>query len=145
MRVVLDTNILISACWKPGGLERQLVDLALAGHFDWVATQSVMDEYVEVLNRPKFKQLRASIDTLLERFAGKVRIVPVAASIALAHDPDDNLLLEAAQAAAADFLVTGNLKDYPLDWPVARIVNARQFFELVQVHGLGGAVVKPIE
>jgi uncharacterized protein len=145
MRVVLDTNILISACWKPGGLEQQLLDLALAGCFEWAATQAVFDEYVEVLSRPKFDKLRDRIDALLHRLPGAIQIVSPGSTIQLASDPDDNLLLEAAASAKADFLVTGNLKDYPLDWPVARIVNARQFFDLVEVHSLGCAVVKPVE
>ena len=57
VRVVLDTNILISACWSPGKLEDQVVNLALAGAFTVCVTTEVWAEYREVFSRPKFSGL----------------------------------------------------------------------------------------
>ena len=51
MRVVLDTNILISACWKPGGLEDQVVELGLVGHFTMPVSPALWAEYIEVFAR----------------------------------------------------------------------------------------------
>jgi putative PIN family toxin of toxin-antitoxin system len=129
MRVVLDTNILISACWKPGGLEDQLVELAIARRIQAIASPALWAEYVEVVHRPKFEKLRDRADLLLARLNPCLLSVDSLPTLQLAHDPDDNLLLECAAGGQADSLITGNLKDFPLDWPIARIVNARGFLD----------------
>jgi len=131
MKVVLDTNILISACWKPGGLEEQVLELGLAGRFDIVVSPAVWAEYIEVLRRPKFEKLQPRVDVLLTRLESRIIYCEPDSKIELASDPDDNRMLECAAAAGAAYIVSGNLKDYPLDWPVARILNARQFLEAI--------------
>ena len=127
MRIVLDTNILISACWKPGGLEEQVVDLGLARRFIIAVSPALWAEYIEVLRRPKFKSIQPRVDLLIARLKPVVWKVDPLITLMLATDPDDNRILECAFAAKATYVVTGNLRDYPLDWPVARIVHARHF------------------
>lgn len=46
-------------------------------------------------------------------------------------DPDDDIFLECAQAARADYLVTGNTKDVPASWSDTQIVTARRFLEIM--------------
>ena len=46
-------------------------------------------------------------------------------------DPDDDIFLECAQAARAAYLVTGNLKHFPVTWLGSRIVTARRFLEIM--------------
>ena len=46
------------------------------------------------------------------------------------HEPD-NRFLECAEAAAADFLVTGNTRHFPKSWKTTKIVNARQFLDVL--------------
>jgi uncharacterized protein len=129
MRVVLDTNILISACWKAGGLEEQLVQRCLAGHLQAIVSPDLWAEYEEVLRRPKFSSLKPRVDKLLANLEPILLRVTPTQKLLLALDPDDNLILECAQAGHASHIITGNLKHFPLDWPVARICNARQFLE----------------
>lgn len=126
---MLDTNILISAVWKPGGNEDRVVELVLAGELEAVATPELLAEYEEVLGRAKFRKLADKIAPLMEALARVLRIVEGNERLTLASDPDDNLVLEAALAGGAEYLITGNLRDYPLEWKVARIVNARHFLE----------------
>lgn len=128
-RAVLDTNILISACWKPGGLEDRVVELGLAGRFQMLASEAVWAEYVEVLGRKKFASVIKRIEPLIARLEHSVERIEVNLTIEEASDPDDNRMLECAAAGHAAYLVTGNLKDYPPEWKLARIVNARQFLE----------------
>ena len=141
MRVVLDTNILISACWKLGGLEDQVVELGLAGHFTMVVSPAIWAEYVEVLARPKFSKLKPRIDNLLARLELQVSWIETQSKLTLALDPDDNIILECALDSGANYIITGNLKHYPLDWPVARIVNARQFFDQTNYRSLVASAV----
>lgn len=129
MRVVLDTNILISACWKPGGLEELVVERALAGRFQLVASPVVWAEYEEVLRRPKFAKLGPRVELLLTRLRPAVTLFATTIPVKLATDPDDNCILEAALAADADYVVTGNLRHFPPQMGKARIVNARLFLD----------------
>ncbi len=127
MRVVLDTNILISTCWTPGGLEEQVVELGLARRFTIAVSPALWAEYIDVLRRPKFKSIQPRVDLLIARLKPAVWKVEPTTTLTLASDPDDNRILECAAAAQASYIVTGNLRDFPLDWPVARIVHARHF------------------
>ena len=131
VKIVLDTNILVSACWTPGGLEARVVQMALAGEFQITVTQPVWDEYTEVLGRRKLAVVRAESQEMLARLEPVVIRVESGPTLNEALDDDDNRLLECAVASGATFLVTGNLKDYPVPWAPAGIVNARQFLELL--------------
>ncbi|MEP6715853.1 MAG: putative toxin-antitoxin system toxin component, PIN family [Terriglobia bacterium] len=126
MRVVLDTNVLISACLKPLGLEAQTVELVLRGAATLFITDAIRTEYRDVFSRPKFAHFPAAMLVNLERLA-----VPAIVSepVSAATDEDDNRFLECAQAATADFLITGNLRHYPAEWGSTRIVNARGFLQ----------------
>lgn len=130
MRVVLDTNILISACMKAGGLEARLTEMAIAGTVELCVTREVMGEYLDVLNRRKFITWRETGSKLLEALGRLAIFVHPTNRVQVAKDPDDNRFLECAEAAGADFLVTGNLRHYPAEWGGAKIVNARAFFDL---------------
>ena len=128
MRVVLDTNVLISACWSPGGLEGRLVTLVLEGQLTACVTEAVMAEYREVAQRPKFATRAVCFERTI---AGLERIAAVAIPgepTTVATDPDDNRLLECAGGAAARWLITGNLRHFPGEYRGTQVVNARQFF-----------------
>ena len=66
MRVVYDTNVLVSAALKPGSTPAVLVALALAQRVHLCVSPPILTEYKEVLHRPKFGFRGPSIDTLLE-------------------------------------------------------------------------------
>lgn len=125
MRVVLDTNILISGCWKPGGNEWRVLELAASGRIAACVSAGVLAEYREVAARPKFAGRRECLDgrvAELEAAASRVEAPPVCRACA---DPDDNLLLDCAAAAGAACVVTGNLRDFPAEWEGIRVINAR--------------------
>ncbi len=127
MRVVLDTNILISACWTPGGLEAETVKRALAGTITACVSPPVLAEYRDVLFRDKFAALRARAEGLLSTLEARAFHVNPVMPVSAASDEDDNRFLECAAEAGAAYLVTGNLKHYPAEWGVTKIVNAREF------------------
>lgn len=129
MRVVLDTNVLISACWKPGALEAAVLEQARAGRFEVAVSAAVLAEYREVAARPKFARQAECLGAAVEWIAGHAAIVTPAGPVTAARDEDDNRLLECAQAAGAAYLITGNLRDYPPEWHGTRIVNARGFLD----------------
>jgi uncharacterized protein len=131
MRVVLDTNILISACWTPGGLEAKTVNLALSGALTACVTPPVMAEYRDVLSRGKFAGVRAAASQLLSMLERCAVTFEPGGPIHVSIDDDDNRFLECAAAAQAAYLITGNLRHYPAEWGVTKVVNARAFVMIV--------------
>jgi putative PIN family toxin of toxin-antitoxin system len=127
MRVVLDTNVLVSACWTADGLEARVVRLAISGGIRPFLTVTTRMEYRNVLYREKFAARRTNVDLLLSALEAAAEKVGGAGVAEAATDPDDNRFLECAAAAEAHYLITGNLKHYPAAWGQTKIVNARQF------------------
>ena len=127
MKAVLDTNVLVSACWRPDGLEAGTVALGLAGAYTICISSPVLAEYRDVLARKKLQALSDRASALLsgiERVA--IRYEP-AVRIDAAGDEDDNRFLECAFSAEANYLVTGNLRHYPDICGITRVANARRF------------------
>jgi putative PIN family toxin of toxin-antitoxin system len=136
VRVVLDTNVLISACLKPDGLEARVAAMAASGEIEACVTDEVFAEYRDVLRRDKFRAWRDAAETLLDAFTKRTRAVTAGAPVQAAGDEDDNRFLECAAAAGAEYLITGNLRHYPPQWGCTRIVNARGFLERTAPHYL---------
>ncbi len=127
MRVVLDTNILVSACWKPDGLEAQVVELATSGRIAACLSTEIIAEYRDVFTRKKLAAVTDHAFVILAALEQSAVIVEPETRATGSIDEDDNRFLECAEAAGADFLITGNLRHYPEVWGNTRMVNARAF------------------
>jgi putative PIN family toxin of toxin-antitoxin system len=130
MRVVLDTNILISALWKPDGLEAAIIQLAREGKIACCVSHELWEEYREVLSREKFANLSESAAQLLLDLSPQVTRVRPSKKVTWSGDDEDNRVLECLQESGAEYLITGNLRHFPAEWEGARIVNARTFFTI---------------
>ena len=113
MRVVLDTNVLVSGLLNPVGAPGRVVDLLLAGEISLLADDRVLREYRLVLPRPKFAFPRADVRAVLEFLETGSEIVPAAPSRIRLPDPDDLPFLEVAVSGGAESLITGNLRHFP--------------------------------
>jgi putative PIN family toxin of toxin-antitoxin system len=127
VRVVLDTNIVVSACLRLEGAPARIVELALLGAFTICVSRDVLLEYHQVLARPKFSRQLERINVLLEGIEEVAVTVTAGWKVEISTDDDDNRLLECADAAKADFLVTGNLKHFPKLSGETRVVSQREF------------------
>jgi uncharacterized protein len=127
IRVVLDTNIIVSALLQPLGLPAQVFMLAVAGRIEFYVSGPIYAEYEEVIQRRRLKLEPQDIEEALRVARERAVWVAPLISLTVANDPDDNIFLECAEA---DFLVTGNVKDYPMTWRTTRIVTARTFLEM---------------
>ena len=112
MRIVADTNILVSAAVSPRGVAARILILAAEGTIRLFVSPFILSEMEEVLGRPKIgfslEQIRASLEAVKEvakTVQPKVKVNVIAA------ENSDNRILECALAAEADVLVTGNMKD----------------------------------
>jgi uncharacterized protein len=110
MRVILDTNVLLSGLLIANGPPAKLLDAWERKQFTLVACEDLIAELREVAGRPFFRaKLRASVAELLavglRDFSLFIEDLP---SGAKAPDPKDSYLLALAEASTADFLVTGD-------------------------------------
>jgi predicted nucleic acid-binding protein len=93
-----------------------------------------MDEYRNVLAR-RHLGIRSGLRLqFLQLIKNHSRMVKPTRRIEAASDPNDNIFLECADAARADYLVTGNLKHFPRFWKSTKIVSAREFISLASPH-----------
>lgn len=127
MRVVLDTNILISACWKPGGNESQVAALT---NVTVCISDEIEAEYREVAQRKKFAKHRDCLETLIAAILQNAQRVQPTQTCTACSDPDDNQLLDCALAAKAEYVITGNLRHFPTEWQGIQVINARRLLEL---------------
>jgi len=130
IRVVLDTNIIVSAYLNEDGHPYRVLKLALAGAVSLYASEEILDEYKELLQRKSFPMDSRRAALLLKKIRAASTMVKPAVKLFETKDPDDNIFLECAQAAKAEYLVTGNLRHFPSRWKYTRIVPPRQFIEL---------------
>jgi putative PIN family toxin of toxin-antitoxin system len=113
MRIVLDTNVVVSAVLTPMGPPGQLLDLVLSGELSLVIEPRIAYEYREVLLRPRFQLAADHVHQLidvLEEIATPVTAVPWPSAL---DDASDEIFLATALAGSA-VLVTGNMADFPV-------------------------------
>jgi putative PIN family toxin of toxin-antitoxin system len=116
MRVVLDTNVVVSGLLRTKGNPAQVLALALAGALQVAHDKRILAEYADVLARPKFKFDKARVREVLTKLEADGLAVDATKQQHLElPDPDDEPFLAVALAGQADYLVTGNLADYPAE------------------------------
>lgn len=113
MKIVLDTNVLVSGLLSPFGPPGEIVRMVSSGALELCFDARILFEYREVLKRPRFKIDLDDMEVLLEQI--EARGHPVAASPLLRGlpDEDDEPFLEVAIAGATECLVTGNPRHFP--------------------------------
>ena len=113
MRIVVDTNVLVSRYLNPRGTPAQLFALWEQSTFDLAVSEPILAEYERALNYPKVSALHAltaeDVRRAIARLRGFAIVVEPRETIAVVdRDPADNRFLECAVAARADYIVTGD-------------------------------------
>ena len=130
-RVVIDTNVLVSAALAPEGLEAQIFVLVAYRAVELCLSDEVLAEYRSVLARPKFAGIDAKrVSRLLSLVTEEAVMITPPQHLAVSKDEPDNRFLECAVAGRADYIITGNLRDFPKVQGRTKVVNARQFLSL---------------
>ncbi len=112
MIIVLDTNVVVSGFLNAYGAPGEIVRLVAAGKICLAYDVRILDEYVQVLSRPKFKIDHESIAAFIDQVRSDgILTTAMPLSIAL-KDPSDKMFLEVAAAANVPYLVTGNMKHW---------------------------------
>ncbi|HKO04529.1 MAG TPA: putative toxin-antitoxin system toxin component, PIN family [Candidatus Acidoferrales bacterium] len=134
LRLVLDTNIVVSAALKPDGLQRTVLLLAMTPPARLYVTALILSEYREVLVRPEFRIRKGLRRQFLQLMKNRAHEVSPSRRLEETSDPDDNMFLECAEAARADYLVTGNLRHFPRYWRQTKVITSREFLTLAAPH-----------
>jgi putative PIN family toxin of toxin-antitoxin system len=136
LRLVLDTNILVSAALKPDGLQRTVLILAMTKPARLYVSNAILAEYGEVLARAEFKVRKGLQQQLLQFIRNHAQLIKPARALEVSMDPDDNKFLECADAARADYLITGNQRHFPKFWKQTKVITSREFISIVAPHFL---------
>lgn len=141
MRFVIDTNLLVSAVIS-NGLPRQLLDAARAGDFELCTSEVLLAELLDVIGRGQFANRLAQAEQTPQGIVGDLRrlaivVTPTHVPRVVPTDPDDDHVLAAALAGAADLIASGDGRDLlPLvSYEGIPIVTAREAWERLTLQG----------
>ena len=134
LRLVVDTNIMVSAALKPNGLQRTVLLLAITKPARLYVTEEIIVEYRDFLSRAELKIRKGLRQQLLHLIQNHAHQVKPLRPFQVASDPDDNKFLECADAARADYLVTGNQRHFPKFWKKTTVITSREFMDVVAPH-----------
>lgn len=130
MKIVIDTNVLVSGVISPNGPPAEVLRAVLRGHARVCYDERIVYEYRDVLTRGKFAFDADTVEELLwflEACGDRVLAEPLAIAL---PDPADRMFLEVACTAGADFLVTGNLRHFSKHaWAGCTVVTPRDFVD----------------
>jgi putative PIN family toxin of toxin-antitoxin system len=130
-KVVIDTNVLVSALLKDNSPPAFILALIREGMITACLSKDILEEYREVFKRDKFHIVKNEASQLITLLRKKALLVePKARITVITDDPDDNMFLECAVEAGADFLITGNKKHFPFrSYQNTLIVSPKEFIE----------------
>lgn len=111
MKVVIDTNVLVSAALKDKDPEAVILFVAERPEFEWIVSAAILIEYKEVLGRAKFNLPAEVLRRWSEIIDLLTIVVEANVSVDFPRDRKDAKFLECALAADAEYLITGD-KDF---------------------------------
>jgi len=113
MKIVLDTNVLVSGLINIAGIPAQIVNLLLNGQLTILYDSRIFKEYEEVLVRKKFGFKKSIINTIMDYIKNEGEYIAAEPTTRVFRDKDDKMFYEVANTAKALCLVTGNKDHYP--------------------------------
>ena len=131
MKIVLDTNVLVSGLLTPFGTSGEIVRMVSAGKFFLLYDSRILLEYQEILYRSKFQFNKENVDLLLDYIKKNGQAAPTSPLKKRLPDPDDAPFLEVAIGGKAEYLVTGNKAHYPRQFREGiKILSPTEFIKL---------------
>ena len=115
MKVVLDTNVLVSALINPMGVPATILSLLLNGKLAVLYDSRILQEYRQVLSRQKFHFELSLILHLLDYIRHEGEFIAIEPLRVPTVNEDDKMFYEVAKTGKAEYLVTGNKRHFPND------------------------------
>jgi len=132
MRVIIDTNVVVSAVLKDRNPEAVILFMVRHPDWEWVASKEILDEYNGVLRRAKFHLPNTILQKWADLFEALITVVPVQTPFDFPRDQKDAKFLACALATRADYFVTGD-KDFEQAYKVGTttVLSVSMFKKLV--------------
>lgn len=115
-KIILDTNVVISSLIQKN-YPYLIIDHCIEGNVILCLSKTVLKEYIEVLERPKFARFsdfKTNADFLIARLTEMSEFYETTSKLQIIKDESDNRFLELAQISKADFIITGNTNDFTM-------------------------------
>lgn len=131
-KLIIDTNVMVSALIQKS-FPFFIVQMVLDKKAELCISGPMMREYLEVLSRPKFSkfpEFQRNAELLIIRIQSFCQYFETDATLDIISDEADNRLLELAQVSKADYLITGNTKDFTMSrYQDTRTLTPREYWE----------------
>lgn len=131
-KIIIDTNVLVSSLIQRGYPFQILIELFSNENIELCTSNEILKEYFDVLNREKFVKFAdfaVNAQTLLVDIEKRGTEYFPTVKLEIIKDPDDNKFLELAETCNADFLITGNTKDFTLSkYKNTQIVSPKDYW-----------------
>ena len=114
MRVVVDTNVVVSGMLSGASAPAEVLQLILQGELQLLLDSRIVAEYDEVTIRPRFGFHPVERRALLNTLRSVAEDVVAAPFVGGLPDPDDRMFVEVALGGRGDVIVTGNVRHFPL-------------------------------
>ena len=132
-KLILDTNVLVSALISNSVPTKILYDLVLTQKVKTCLSDEIFTEYVEVMNRGKFikyPNFKTKSDIVLNKLREISKIYKTDRTIEILTDTSDNKFLELSAVSSADFLITGNTLDFQMtEFEYTKILTPREYWD----------------
>ena len=131
-KIILDTNVIVSSLIHKN-YPYLVVVHCIEGNISICLSNQILEEYLEVLSRPKFSRFtdfKANADFLIARLGEMAEIYEPKTKLAIIADEQDNQLLELAETSKADFIITGNTADFTMEnYKGTKIATPKAYWE----------------
>ncbi|MBF1630032.1 MAG: putative toxin-antitoxin system toxin component, PIN family [Prevotella sp.] len=129
--VVIDTNVIVSALItkNPNAATTRVLELALMGEIVPLYNQNILDEYLEVLTRKKFKLKEDSIQYIIKTITINGIDTLRTSFLEDMPDEDDRVFYELSLSEPDSLLITGNSKHFPR---TPRVVSPSEFLRIIE-------------
>lgn len=132
-KIILDTNVIVSSMLSRGLPYQIIEELVFDKKVRVCLSDEVLDEYFDVLSRPKFTKIRGFkskadlvltvLDEIAEKYSPNIKVDVI-------KDQDDNKFLELALVSKADTIITGNTADFTMaEFEGTKIMTPREYWE----------------
>lgn len=132
MKIVLDTNIIISSQLDAKSAAAIILLLVFNGKLELLASQEILKEYEDVLQKTKFDFSSKKANRLISKIKRNSTLIKTRSKFDKIADEADNRFIECAYDGGADFLVTGNSKHFCFEsFRGIKIIDPSEFIGVI--------------
>lgn len=130
MKVIIDTNVLLSAAWKDKVPEKVVLWVAFNDEWEWMVSKEILEEYRDVLRREKFNLHQSALERWESVITKLTTLIDVNLGFEFPRDQKDAKFLACALISNADYFITGD-KDFSeaQRFIKTKIISASMFAE----------------